>query len=250
MSHWEPIGEEDKTKKLEVESAKLIEYRYVYPSHAPPGRLVFTQQNLPPKGEQRAWHVYEKFLNNGRGMQWVCLPTLNGVSQRTEPLAGAPKEASLFACKPWLQDWHEHWTNIWRMWFLAGRRPQVQNVRQIWHEGKKALDPSRFNSCGRAGKLPQADFDLAIRIAPSGAEMYVGVTTHEISKKTRGELHGGLIAFWWSAPEASYISEVAEAVFFDICGLAETKEAAVDTPSPQSCAQPGGESSCQTLATQ
>ena len=41
---------------------------------------------------------------------------------------------------------------------------------------------------------------------------------------------------------------MAEAVFFDICGLAETKEAAVDTPSPQSCAQPGGESSCQTLA--
>ena len=139
-SHWAPIGEEDKTKKLEVESAKLIEYRYVYPSHAPPGRLVFTQQNLPPKGEQRAWHVYEKGGSSIR-QQWVCLPTLNEVSQPTGILAGAPKEASLFACKPWLQDWHEHWTNIWRMWFLAGRRPQVQNVRQIWHKGEKALDP-------------------------------------------------------------------------------------------------------------
>ena len=51
--------------------------------------------------------------------------------------------------------------------------------------------------------------------------MYVGVTAHKVSSKDTEEHRGGLIALWWSAPNAPHISAVAEAVFFDICELAE-----------------------------
>ena len=51
--------------------------------------------------------------------------------------------------------------------------------------------------------------------------MYVGVTANKVSNKDTEEHRGELIAFWWSAPDAPHISAVAEAVFFDICELAE-----------------------------
>ena len=78
-----------------------------------------------------------------------------------------PSEANLFAYKPPLQGWHEHWTNIHRIWYLVEKHPQIETVRQ--HKKTKALDPKRFDSYGRAAKFHQAPFDLAIGLAASGA---------------------------------------------------------------------------------
>ena len=63
-------------------------------------------------------------------------------------------------------------------------------------------------------------FELAIGLAASGAAMYVGVTTNEVSAKDIAAHRGGLIALWWRGPVAPKDSAVAEAVFFDICELA------------------------------
>ena len=113
--------------------------------------------------------------------QWVMVPTLHQVPHRTEPLAGAPREAELFARKPPLQEfWLEHWTSIYRMMFLAEKHPQIEKVRK--HQVRKARDPSTFDSNGRAETFHQAPFELAIGLAASGEAMYVGVTTNEVSK--------------------------------------------------------------------
>ena len=196
-------------KKLQTESADWIKYRSAYPSRRNSGRLNFTRSPKPGKPDQRAWHVHEH-RNEHQCQQWVLVPTLNPVSQLTEPLAGAPSEANLFAYKPPLQGWHEHWTNIHGMWYLVEKHPQIETVRQ--HKKTKALDPKRFDSYGREAKFHQAPFDLAIGLAASGAEIY-----KEDTEKHRG----GLIALWWSGPAAPNISAVAEAVFFDICELGE-----------------------------
>ena len=123
----------------------------------------------------------------------------------------------MYACRPPLQKWHEHWTNIHRIRFLAERHPQIEWVKK--HKESKAFDPSDFDSNGRAEKYHQSPFDLAIGLAASGAEMHVGVTTNKVSKEDSAEHRGGLIALWWRGPNAPRLHAVAEAVFFDICEL-------------------------------
>ena len=167
MPTWVAISEHD-MKKLKTESADWITYRSAYLSRRNSGRLNFTRRPKPGKPDQRAWHVYEQ-RNEHQCQQWVLVPTLNPVSQLTEPLAGAPSEANLFACKPPLQGWHEHWTNIHRIRYLAEKHPQIETVRE--HKQNKARDPKHFDSYGRAAKFHQAPFDLAIGLAASGAEM-------------------------------------------------------------------------------
>ena len=165
MPQWVAISGND-MKKLKTESADWITYRSAYPSRRNSGRLNFTRRPKPGKPDQRAWHVHEQ-RNEHQCQQWVLVPTPNPVSQLTEPLAGAPSEANLFAHKPPLQGWHEHWTNMHRIRYLAEQHPQLGRVRE--HKPDKALDPKRFDSYGRAAKFHQAPFDLAIGLAASGA---------------------------------------------------------------------------------
>ena len=195
MPQWVAISGDD-MKKLKTESADWIEYRSAYPSRRNSGRLNFTRRPKPGKPDQRAWHVYEQ-RNEHQCQHWVLVPTLNPVSELTEPLAGAPSEAKLFACKPPFQKLHEHWTNIHRMKFLAERHPLIERV---WTRNEsKSFDPSRFNSNGRAEAYHQAPFDLGIVLAASGAEMWVGVTANKVKKEDTEEHRGGLIALWWRA---------------------------------------------------
>ena len=172
MPQWVAISEND-MKKLQTESADWKAYRSEYPFRPIYGRLNFTRRRKPGKPDQRAWHVYESWTP-GRRQQWVMVPTLIPVSQLTEPLAVAPSEAELFACELPPQGLHEHWTNIHRIRSLAEKHPQIQVVRE--HNKHKSLDPSRFDPYGRAESYHQSPFDLAIGLAASGAEMYVGVS--------------------------------------------------------------------------
>ena len=89
-----------------------------------------------------------------------------------------PSEAELFQCQPARQEWHEHWTNIHRMKFLAERHPQIERVWK--HKESKSFDPSCFDSNGRAEAYHQAPFDQGIGLAASGAEMWVGVTANKV----------------------------------------------------------------------
>ena len=188
MPQWVAISGDD-MKKLQTESADWIRYRSAYPSRRNSGRLNFTRRPKPKKPDQRAWDVYEQ-RNEHQCQQWVLVPTFIPVSHLTEPLAGAPSEATLFAYyKPPLQGWHEHWTNIHRICYLAEKHPQIQTVRK--HKQNKALDPTRFDSYGRAVEFHQAPFDLAIGLAASGAEMFVGVTTNNIKKEDTEQHRGG-----------------------------------------------------------
>ena len=74
------------------------------------------------------------------------------------------------------------------MRFLAERHPQIEKVWK--HKESKSFDPSTFDSYGRAEAYHQAPFDLAIGLAASGAEMYVGVTTNKVNKKRHSGTSG------------------------------------------------------------
>ena len=87
----------------------------------------FTGQRRPSKDQQRPWSVYE--VGDCNYQQWVFVPFL--VPERggltTQPLAGAPDRAALWRGEyKWTM--HEHFTNIDRIQFLAGRHPAVQSV--------------------------------------------------------------------------------------------------------------------------
>ena len=128
MPQWVAISENEQ-KKLQTESADWIAYRSAYPSRRNIGRLNFTRRPKPKKPDQRAWHVHEQ-KNEHQCQQWVLVPTVIPVPQVTQPLAGAPREANLFAMDPPLQGLHEHWTNIHRMRYLAEKHPQIGSVRE------------------------------------------------------------------------------------------------------------------------
>ena len=87
---WQSDCSGNDMKKLKTESVDWIKYRSAYPSRRNSGRLNFTRRPQPGKPDQRAWHVYEQ-RNEHQCQQWVLVPTLNPVSQLTEPLAGAPQ---------------------------------------------------------------------------------------------------------------------------------------------------------------
>ena len=71
--------------------------------------------------------MYE--VGDGNQQQWLLVPFLVPVREGlwTHPWAGAPDRAAL-----WRGDYkgtlHEHFTNIDRIQFLAGRHPAVQSV--------------------------------------------------------------------------------------------------------------------------
>ena len=111
--------------------------------------------------------------------QWLLVPFLVPVREglSAQPLAGAPDRAAL-----WRGDYknkpHDHFTNIDRIEYIAGRHPAVQSVGI--HKNK-AIDPAEFNEIGRATKYHQSRLELEVVIAASGAPMRVGVTVNAVS---------------------------------------------------------------------
>ena len=102
--------------------------------------------------------------SNGSSFLFL-VPVREGLS--TQPLAGAPDRAAL-----WRGDYKrtlpEHFTNIDRIQFLAGRHPAVQSVGI---QKDKSRDRAEFNDIGRATKYHQSRHDLELVLAASGAPM-------------------------------------------------------------------------------
>ena len=89
LKTWLRADEADKHFSA-FQAARWHDYRRIFPSRPHTKQLVFTSNPRPDKNLQLPWHVYErKNEKEGLVQQWVLLPTLVPVVERTQPLAGA-----------------------------------------------------------------------------------------------------------------------------------------------------------------
>ena len=169
---------------------------------------------------------WRSFVNmdekQGLVQQWVLLPTLVPVVERTQPLAGTSPDTQLFHC---IYDGglHEHWTNIQRVEFIAQRHPLIESVER--HNMNKSLDPPDFNKWGRTNSGHQSPYDLELVLAASGARIGVGITGNDVATIDLPKQPGGLLALWWrpfGVPSFQHrLAVLAEAIFLDITELME-----------------------------
>ena len=98
---------------------------------------------------------------------------------QSQPLAGAPDTTALTRVNN-----KEHYTNIYRVGFLARQHPLVDSVGFHKLKGHKfALDAT-----GGAIRFHQSPWDLLLTLAASGAKMFVGVSVHKT--------HSDLLSLW------------------------------------------------------
>ena len=194
---WRPANEDDEHFGF-FQVGRWHDHRCTFPSRPHTKQLVFTSNPRPNKNHQLPWHVYvQKDENEGVVQQWVLVPTLVPVVERTQPLAGASgasPETRVFHCEN-NRCLHEHWTNIQRVEFIARRHPLISSVEK--HKADKALHPTDFNKRGRTCSGHQSPYDLQIVLAASGARMGVGITGNGVAKIHTPEQPGGLLALWW-----------------------------------------------------
>ena len=93
------------------------------------GWIKFTGQRRPNKDHQRQWCVCVCEVGVYNYQQWVfvlfLVPEREGLTAQL--LAGAPDRAALWRGE-YKRTLHEHFTNIGRIQFLAGRHPSGQSV--------------------------------------------------------------------------------------------------------------------------
>ena len=219
-AEWEPEEHLDH-KWNDSFASRLRDWRARFPCRGHP-LLQWTGRDRPGKVDQRPWAVYTSTQH-----EWVLVPTLilcpGGV--KTEPLAGAPAEADMFTT---LRNgrWHQHWTTIQRMKFLAESHPLVDEVLRL-NPGNKAADKAVFNpKTGRVTHLHQSPWNFCVVLAASGARFDVGLSANGIAAKDGPQQPGGLLSLWWRPPQGPrhersprHERDMAEAVFHDITEL-------------------------------
>ena len=125
----------------------------------------------PTPTDQLPWHAYR--MQSDPHYEMIVVRFLVDITERAQPLAGWTS-LKRYTINGRLM---EHFHNIDRIAELAMSHPEVAEVQKHnLHNQQYVL--SWFDETGRATRYHQSPWDLKLRLAATGATMYVGYTVN------------------------------------------------------------------------
>ena len=187
---------------------KIKKWRRGWPVRVPNGRPVaeISVSAKPSPRAQLPWHAYR--MESDPHYEMIAVEFSVDITERAQPLAGCIdkplKQVTINGRRM------EHFHSIDRIAEAATSHPEVAEVEK--HNLRKQYDLSEFDETGRATRYHhQSPWDLKLRLAATGATMYVGYTVNDAIAT--------MAKIWWhcgSGLRNSVDRETARMIFYDI----------------------------------
>ena len=152
---------------------KIQKWRRGHPVRVPNGGPVaeIPVPVKPTPTDQLPWHAYR--MQSDPHYEMIVVRFLVDITERAQPLAGCIdkplKQVTINGRRM------EHFHSIDRIAELAMSHPEVAEVQKHNLHNQQY---ERFDETGRATRYHQSPWDLKLRLAATGATMYVGYTVN------------------------------------------------------------------------